>query len=211
MAHPQQRTAIRKALLRFVLALGVLLALSHAYGKLLTAALLPVFRWEITQLDDTYQVLDLSLSQQGADSVVRLEVGLAHMLLIGGRVLYPDPQARANVSTLVGHITQPAILGLAFIFAWPTRKAATEYPVRVLMAGIGIALVILADVPFVLWAELWDIHVTALEPDRFSLLLQWRNFLQGGGRFVLGLAIGVAAVLVGQALTRRADKNKSRA
>lgn len=201
MAHPQQRTAIRKALIRFVLALGVLLALSHVYGKFLTAALLPVFRWEITQLDDTYEVLDLTLSQQGADTVVRLEVGLARIVLIGGRVLHPDPLARANVSTLAGHIAQPALLCFALIFAWPTRRATIEYPTRILIAGIGIAAVVLIDVPFVLWAEVWDIHVTALEPDRFSLLLLWRDFLQGGGRFVLGLAVGGLAVAARQAPT----------
>jgi len=201
MAHPQQRTAIRKALIRFVLALGVLLALSHVYGKFLTAALLPVFRWEITQLDDTYAVLDLTLGQQGADSVVRLEVGLARLLLIGDRVLYPDPLARADVSTLAGHIAQPALLCIALILAWPTRRATIEYPTRILIAGIGIAAVVLIDVPFVLWAEVWDIHVTALEPDRFSLLLLWRDFLQGGGRFVLGLVVGGLAVAARQAPT----------
>ena len=201
MARPQQRTAIRKALIRFVLALGVLLALSHVYGKFLTAALLPVFRWEITQLDDTYAVLDLTLGQQGADSVVRLEVGLARLLLIGDRVLYPDPLARADVSTLAGHIAQPALLCIALILAWPTRRATIEYPTRILIAGIGIAAVVLIDVPFVLWAEVWDIHVTALEPDRFSLLLLWRDFLQGGGRFVLGLVVGGLAVAARQAPT----------
>ena len=201
MARPQQRTAIRKALIRFVLALGVLLALSHVYGKFLTAALLPVFRWEITQLDDTYAVLDLTLGQQGADSVVRLEVGLARLLLIGDRVLYPDPLARADVSTLAGHIAQPALLCIALILAWPTRRATIEYPTRILIAGIGIAAVVLIDVPFVLWAEVWDIHVTALEPDRVSLLLLWRDFLQGGGRFVLGLVVGGLAVAARQAPT----------
>jgi len=202
MAHPKQRTNLPKAAFRFVLALLVLLALNHAYAKLLTEALLPVFRWEIAQLDDNYRVLDLTLSQQGADTVVRLEAGLERIMIVGGQVLQPDPRARANVSTLAGHITQPAILALALILAWPARSAM-EYPMRVLIAVAGIALVILADVPFVLWAELWDIHVAALEPDRFSPLLLWRDFLQGGGRFVLGLGVGVLAVVVGQVLTAR--------
>ena len=200
MAPPQRWTAIPKAAIRFVLALGVLLVLGHVYGKILTTALLPVFRWEITQLDDAYQVLDLALSQQGADTVVRLQAGLARILVVGGKVLQPDPRARADVSTLAGHVTQPAILALALILAWPTRRAAIEYPLRILVACVGIALVILADVPLVLWAELWDIHVSAFEPDRFSPLLIWRDFLQGGGRFVLGLAAGVLAVIGGQVL-----------
>lgn len=190
--RPRQ-TPITKAAIRFVLALLVLLALNHAYAKYLTEALLPVFRWEIAQLDDAYRVLDLTLSQQGADTVLRLEVGVAHDIVIGGQVLPADPRARANVSTLAGQLTQPAMLALALILAWPNRKPS-EYPLRALVACAGLALVLLIDVPFVLWAEVWDIHVTAFEPGRFSPLLLWRDFLQGGGRFVLGLAVGVLAV-----------------
>ncbi len=192
-----------KVILRFALALAALLVLSQVYATRFTETLLPVFRWEITQLDDNYRVLDLTLSRQGADSVVRLEVGLAQAIVIGGRALLPDPQARANVSTLAGSITQPAILALALIVAWPTRRAGIEYPVRIVIACTCIAVVILADVPFVLWGELWDIHVSALEPNRFSPLLLWKNFLQGGGRFVLGLGVGVLAVVVGQGLVAR--------
>ena len=203
MAHPPRRTTLLKAATRFVLALSVLLVLSHLYGKILATVLLPVFRWEITQLDDSYQVLDLTLSQQGADTVVRLEAGLARIIVLGGHALQPDPRARADVSTLAGHITQPVILGLALILGWPTRKAVIEYPLRALVAGGGMALIILADVPFVLWAALWDIHVSAFEPERFSPLLIWRDFLQGGGRFALGLGVGVLAVMAGQALAPR--------
>ena len=95
MAHPPRRTTLLKAATRFVLALSVLLVLSHLYGKILATVLLPVFRWEITQLDDSYQVLDLTLSQQGADTVVRLEAGLARIIVLGGHVLQPDPRAHA--------------------------------------------------------------------------------------------------------------------
>jgi hypothetical protein len=123
-------------------------------------------------------------------------------VIVGGRALMPDPRARANVSTLAGHATQPAMLCLALILAWPARRAI-EYPLRALIAFGGLAFVILIDVPFVLWGELWNLHVSAFEPDRFSPLLIWRNFLQGGGRFVLGLAVGVLTVVAGQALSAR--------
>ncbi|MBT9613426.1 MAG: hypothetical protein IV108_09205 [Burkholderiales bacterium] len=187
---------------RFTLAIALLLTLNLLYGKTATEALLPTLRWELEQLDDTYRILDLRLDREGRDSVIRLDVGLEKAVVIGGRALMPDPRARANVSTLAGHVTQPALLCLALILAWPAYRAI-EYPVRALIAIVGLALVILIDVPFVLWGELWNLHVSALEPDRFSPLLIWRNFLQGGGRFVLGLAVGVLAVIAGQALSAR--------
>ena len=196
-----------KAGLRFALAIALTLALSHANDARVVESLLPLMKAEIAWLDDNYRVLDLSLDRQGADRVIRLEVGLARIIVLGGQALHPDPRARANVSTLAGHITQPVILCLALILAWPARRLS-EYPVRALIASGGIALVVLVDVPFVLWGELWNIHVLALEPDRFSPLLIWKYFLQGGGRFVLGLAVGVLAVVAGQAAVR--NKQASR-
>ena len=62
--------------------------------------------------------------------------------------------------------------------------AAAALPcARVTGALAGTALVLIA---------------AAFEPDRFSQLLIWRNFLQGGGRLVLGLTlIDVLAVVIG--------------
>lgn len=190
---------------RFTLAIALLLTLNQLYGKAATEAMLPLLRWELAQLDDTYRILDLSLDREGRDTVIRLDVGLEKAVVVGGRALMPDPRARANVSTLAGHVVQPALLCLALILAWPARRAI-EYSVRVFIAFGGLALVILTDVPFVLWGELWNLHVSALEPDRFSPLLFWKSFLQGGGRFVLGLAVGVLAVVAGQALASRSKQ-----
>lgn len=199
------RARLLKLTGRFTLAIALLLTLNQLYGKALIQTLLPSLRWELVQLDDTYRILDLSLDREGRDTVIRLDVGLERAVVIGGRVLMPDPRARANVSTLAAHVTQPAILCLALILAWPTRKVI-EYPLRALIACGGLALVVLADVPFVLWAELWNLHVSAFEPDRFSPLLTWKDFLQGGGRFALGLGVGILAVVASQALSSHEDR-----
>ena len=193
------RVSLLNIAARFSIVIALLLTLNQFYGKALTESILPLLRWEIAQLDDTYRILDLSLDREGRDTVIRLDVGLEKVVVIGGQALMPDPRARANVSTLAGQVTQPALLCLALILTWPARRAI-EYPVRALIAASGIGFVILIDVPFVLWGELWNLHVSVLEPDRFSPLLIWKNFLQGGGRFVLGLGVGVLAVVVGQML-----------
>lgn len=184
---------------RFTLAIVLLLTLNQLYGKAVIEAMLPLLHWELAQLDDTYRILDLRLDREGHDTVIRLDVGLERAVVIGGRVLMPDPRARANVSTLAAHVTQPAMLCLALVLAWPTRKVI-EYPLRALIACGGLALLVLADVPFVLWAELWNLHVSAFEPDRFSPLLIWKDFLQGGGRFMLGLVAGVLVLWCADAL-----------
>lgn len=197
-----------RAGLRFALAIVLLLALGHFIGARLIESMLPLVKAEIAWLDDNYRVIDLELDRQGADRVIRLEVGLARIIVLGGQALHPDPRARANVSTLAGNLVQPAMLCLALILAWPAHRII-EYPARVLLACVGIAVIVLVDVPFVLWGELWDIHVSAFDPDRFSLLLLWKGFLQGGGRFVLGFVIGALAVAAAQILAagRRADSS----
>lgn len=191
---PLNRVLLLKIAGRFALAIALLLTLNQFIGKAATESMLPLLRWEITQLDDTYRVLDLQLDRQGRDSVLRLEVGLAKVIIIGGRALLPDPRARASVSTLAGALWQPLFLSLAVVVAWPTQRAR-DYLLRLSLALPLIVLVTLLDLPFVLWGELWQLHVSALEPDRFSLLLLWKDFLQGGGRFALGLGVGVLAVL----------------
>lgn len=191
---------LREVGLRFALALVVLLAAGHFHGGHLVQAVLPVFRAEIGWLERDYRVLDLSLAREGADRVIALEVGLAGFIVLGRHALYPDPRARARVTTLAGHVLTPAILSFALAAAWRARRKR-EYPLRFAIALPLAFAVMLLDVPFVLLGEAWNIQVAALEPDRFSPILVWKDFLQGGGRFVLGLMAGVIAIALGNALT----------
>lgn len=200
MGRMTNRQPLREIALRFVLALVALLAAAHFYGSHLVQAALPVFRSEIGWLDRNYRVLDLSLVREGADRVVALDVGLAGFIVLGGQALYPDPRAQARVTTLAGHVLTPAILSFALVASWRVRRKR-EYLLRCAIALPLACAVMLLDVPFVLLGEAWNIHVAALEPERFSPLLLWKEFLQGGGRFVLGLLAGVLAIALGNALT----------
>jgi hypothetical protein len=183
--------------LRFLLACVLLLTLAQSFGDDFVAALLPMFRWELGLLDDHYRILFLGLSSQGADSVVRLDVTLARPVIAGARVIVPDSRGIATVTTLAGHLLQPVVLVLALIAAWPARKRA-EYLLR---AGCGLPLLVLllmADVPFVLLAEIWSMFAESHAPGRFSPLVAWSAFLQSGGRLALALALSAFVVVAGQ-------------
>lgn len=183
--------------LRFLLACVLLLTLARVFSHDFVAALLPVFRWELGVLDDHYRILFLGLASQGADSVVRLDVTLARPVIAGARVILPDPRGTATVTTLAGHLLQPAILMLAVLAAWPARRKA-EYLLR---AGCGLPLLVLllmADLPFVLLAEIWSMFVDTHAPGRFSPLVAWSAFLQSGGRLALALALAAFAVAIAQ-------------
>jgi hypothetical protein len=183
--------------LRFLLASVLLLALAQVFGQDIVATMLPVLRWELGRLDDHYRILFLGLTSQGADSVVRLDVTLARPVIAGARVILPDPRGIATVTTLAGHLLQPAILMLAVLAAWPARREA-EYLLR---AGCGLPLLVLllmADVPFVLLAEIWSMFAESHAPGRFSPLVAWSAFLQSGGRLALALALSAFVVVAGQ-------------
>ncbi|MHB8474595.1 MAG: hypothetical protein ACYDC8_17475 [Gammaproteobacteria bacterium] len=54
-----------------------------------------------------------------------------------------------------------------------------------------LPMVLLAvDVPLVLWSGLWSLFVAAVDPNRFSPLLIWTDFLQSGGRIALAVTLG---------------------
>lgn len=183
--------------LRFLLACVLLLTLAQVFSDDFVAALLPVFRWELGFLDDHYRILFLGLTSQGADSVVRLDVTLARPVIAGARVIVPDPRGIATVTTLAGHVLQPAILMLAGLAAWPVRQLH-EYLARVVTGAVMLTLLLLVDVPFVLLAEIWSMFVDTHAPGRYSPLIAWSAFLQSGGRLVLALALVVFAVAIAQ-------------
>jgi hypothetical protein len=183
--------------LRFLLASVLLLALAQVFGQDIVATMLPVFRWELGRLDDHYRILFLGLASQGADSVVRLDVTLARPVVVGARVIFPDPRGIATVTTLVGHLLQPAIVLLAVLTAWPVRRLA-EYPARFCCGIPLLAGVLMIDVPFVLLAEIWAMFVDRHTPGGFSPLIAWSGFLQSGGRLALALALSAFAVVIAQ-------------
>jgi hypothetical protein len=181
--------------------LALLLAwLGARYGLALTHWLLPWWQAEIGWLDDTYRIDNLFVDHEGADQVVRIVVGQAHCLVLAGVAYCGDPRGHANASTLIGHVSMAATLLLAPALAWPARRAM-EYAWRVLLLPLALATVWALDVPMVLWASIYSLHVNAFAPDTFSPLLIWLDFLQGGGRLALALALGAAVVRLAQLAT----------
>ena len=190
---------------RVLAACALLLAVSHAWGQALIECLLPLFRLEIGWLEDRYRILGLSLAVQGADSVIRLDVSLQRIMVVGDHVVYPDPRGLAHVTTLTGHVLQPAILGLGLLTAWPPlapAPLAREYALRLLLGLAMLGVVLALDVPFVLLGELWAIAHQRFAPGSFSPLLLWVDFLQGGGRLALGLLAGAAGIAAAGSMVR---------
>lgn len=175
---------------RFLALLALLGSGMWLSGDSVVQALLPVLRATVELVEHDHQVDSLALDHEGADRVVRLVVRPTHYIVLGGKVIAPHPEARANASTLAGHVQLSLVLLLASAFALPAAGAMAS--VLRLIAVVGAALICLAlDLPLTLLASLWGLYLEVYTPDAWSPLVAWAGFLQGGGRYALPLALGL--------------------
>jgi hypothetical protein len=198
-------------LLRLLLAAAVLLPLAVFYGEALVSTWLGAYRVIFSWVADDFKLLNLAIDHEGANRVLRAQVTWRHIVVIGGKVIYPDPRGTANASTLLAHALQGPLVAVLAVSAWPTRnprdtgkqkQAWLEWLARAMVLPPLLALLVIIDMPVVLAGELWELALNALDPGATSAVVIWKRFMQGGGRYALGLAAGVLAVLVARRFTQ---------
>lgn len=187
---------------RFPLCLGLVGWAMARWGGGLAEALLPAVAAEIGWLDNTYRIASLGVVQQGGEQLVRVVVTLARCVVLPDGAHCGDPRAQAQVSTLLGHLTLPPTLAAAAVLAWPA-SGWREGLLRLPLLAVGLAVLVALDVPMVLWASLWQLHVDAFAPGLFSPLLLWLDFVQGGGRLALALVCAGGVVAAARAVVQR--------
>lgn len=178
---------------RLAVAGGLLTWGARLWGGHCVEELLPAFAALFSLLDEQFRIQLLQLGHQGADTVIRLQATLARPLFLNGQLFLPDPRGVATVTTTIGTILQAPIVCGALVLAWPARSNG-ERCRRLLGALPALTLLLAIDTPFILLASLWDLFLHSLEPGRFSLLLVWQQFLIGGGRLALAIALGVGVI-----------------
>lgn len=188
-----------QTLMRLVVTAVVLIPSAVGFGERIVTWLLPLLGAVFEVIAGDFKLLRLAVDHEGADRVLRATVMWKHIVFIGGHVIYPDPRGTANASTLLAHALQGPLVALLVTCAWPlsdsTRHGSwKELGIRMLALCPMLAILICADVPAVLAGELWQLALDALAPGSDSLLVHWKNFLQGGGRYALGLTGAVMAI-----------------
>jgi hypothetical protein len=201
--------------LRMLIAGALLLPLAVVYGEALVGTWLEAYRVVFSWVADDFKLLSLYIDQEGADRVLRARVMWEHLVVIGGKVLYPDPRGTANASTQLAHALQGPMVALLTVIAWPhpTDHAEgkpvrlwIEWAIRACALIPLLAVLVLIDMPVVLAGELWDLVLSELDPGSTKALVIWKTFMQGGGRYALGLVGGCLAVLAARHLCRFVDK-----
>ncbi|TDP78734.1 hypothetical protein EV672_11712 [Aquabacterium commune] len=188
-----------RMLVQLLAAAAVLIPTTVLFGERIVVALLPLMREVFEWVGGDFKLLRLAVDREGADRVVRATVMWKHIVFIGGHVIYPDHRGTANASTLIAHVLQGPLAALLVTCAWPLtagtgRIACKQLASRLLILSPWLLILVCADVPAVLAGELWQMALDVLAPGSKSALVYWKNFLQGGGRYALGLAGAVAAI-----------------
>jgi len=91
------------------------------------------------------------------------------------------------------------VLLLAGLAAWPmpAGQLIGQWLLRSLAGLLACGIYLALDAPFTLDAAIWALYHDKLDPEGWSGLLAWSDFLMGGGRCGLGLVLaGVAGKAV---------------
>lgn len=207
-------------LLRLLLSAAVSLPLVVFYGEALVNSWLSAYWTVFSWVAADFKLLNLYIDHEGADRVVRAQVMWQHIVFIGDHVIYPDPRGTANASTLLAHALQGPLVAVLTTLAWPTRGSIgqgpstrrwLEWAARVVALPPLLAILVLIDMPVVLAGELWDLALDSLDPGSTSALVLWKQFMQGGGRYALGLAAGVLVILAARRISQFVSERLSAA
>lgn len=188
--------------MRLLLAGGVLTALAVIYQDAIVNALLPVFRAWLLIVDDTFLTVDLSLVRENGETVVRRLAGLSDHLLYRNAPIRPILELQLKNSAAAGIVLQPLVLGFALLAAWPWKQNV-ELACRIMAAAFLFPLVVLLDVPMMLYGFGWNELLKAFDPERFSLLVSWADSMNAGGRFALTIVATAICIGLGQSGAKR--------
>jgi hypothetical protein len=195
----------RACLLRLVIASAVLLPLAVVYGEILVNACLPFYRAVFVWVADDFKLRSLTIDREGVDRVIRAVVSWQPVVMINGKPILTNPEGMANSSTLLAHALHGPIVALLICIVWPSMyRDGThsrsgqwlEFIARLLLLLPMLLAIVALDVPIVLAGELWSMAMEALDPTGSYLVVILKPFLQGGGRYALGIAAGLLAILI---------------
>jgi hypothetical protein len=185
---------------RLLLAAVVVGACALLWEATLLDHSVPLFRAWLDAIDGTFRTLDLRSTLVNGEVLILRVATPAVPHVVGSHVIVPTPGMIESSAASAGLVLQPLVLGASLVLAWPWRRWQ-ELCLRAVLAVPLLGTVVLLDVPLMLYGSLWYNEVKAFEPDRFSPLVLWPDFMNAGGRFALTIVAVVAAVAAARALT----------
>jgi hypothetical protein len=199
-------------LLRALLVVGLLMWLFQQSAPALVDGLRPLLGWALDLCAGDFRVLSLEFVDDRGNRALAALAQLDHVLEAGGRIIVPDGVSKVRVSSTLGNVLQPLLVGSALVLTWPARSWL-EALARVLTAPPLLLLALLLDTPLAFSVRMWHTVLQAHAVAHDSPLLWWNTWLNAGGRLALGLAaaaLALAAAAWGAAALRHDDLRNTR-
>jgi hypothetical protein len=193
--------------LRVLIATALVLAVAKTSSREIVAWLAPGLAAALVWVADDFKVLRVEFVKDRNDTALAALAVLKRSVFLGGRAIVPDGVSPIVVSATVGTILQSALVALVLVLAWPA--GLLEWLARLAIATVPIAVIVFIDTPLSMASWLWKSQVMSYEPDRFSALVAWNTFLNGGGRLALGLVAGALAIALARALMERIHRART--
>lgn len=211
--HPGRRRLLAAAS-RAAIAMALCTAVWVSFGQAIATAALPCLQWAYETIDSQHSVRRLELAGQGAvqgrDRVILLEVRPNSVVLVGRQAVRTQADGWARVTVLVAYLWQSISLALVVVACWPAA-CAREWLARCATLFVLLPPMVMADLPFVLAAEVWRNYQPLFARGELQPLLVWSDLLQGGGRFVLAGVVGAIACGLGARLAGLPARGRARA
>jgi len=194
-------SSTENALLRLVVMAPIFLIFTLQLAAPTARFFLPVYRAVYQHLMSEFLLRDMSITDEAADQVIRATVSIRQVLTVGARVLEPNPEGSANTSTLIAHILHCPLIALLTIFVWPCQVRnmyKRELTLRFMLLAPPLLLFTAIDIPVVLAGDMWEALFKMVGQPQDSWLVSVKSWLQGGGRWVVGLTFAFVSIHVSQ-------------
>ncbi len=196
-----QATLLRSAGL-FVLAYFALLVASLYLGNTYVQTMLPLYRWELDQLAQDYQLQSLVIGENHGERVIAAT--LLTKYFVAGKLVIPAGIS-ISCSTLSGHAIQHFLLIVSLVTAWPTPALKQKFA-QICFALPFLLLVELLDIPPLLLGSAQDLMTSSFSSTENYFSITWMNFMNGGGRQALSLFAAMLTIIGSRYITRHLSR-----
>jgi len=195
-----QVAELRGASWRLLLAWVALSLLGYVAGERLIALLRPALAVTLQQIAPALTG-PLDLTDHRGERHLRFNAQAAQALTLGADLVVPAGQP-LPASASIAHLLVPLVMLGTALTGWPTRHRAERWR-RALWGLPAMLFILLATAP----AQLVGLIEMSLQTyadghgaDRSPpLVLGWMLLLEGGGRWVLPIAVAVLVILAARA------------
>lgn len=183
-----------------VLVTCAVLAAAHLYARQIVTLLMPALLSALRFFADDFAILRFGFDEDRGNASIAALARLSRTIVLAGRAIVPDGSVM-GVSTTIGTVLQPILVASILVLSWP--GGGLERVLRLVIAFVLLAGVVLVDTPLSMAAWLWYVQLRVHDPGGTSLLVGWNTFLNGGGRLALGLVAAALAITLARRTVRR--------